>query len=154
MHDIWCIYADDIVQSIRSSLRYWMSVCSSTNHLSCAGVSGITICMRHQLRSPHSELSFKAPVTVGSLLQLTTAVTFSPIQDYSSHRSFQVSVEAATIKIHSGEKKVTNTFHYTFSSSEPLQRYVLPENYADGLDWLESMRRRETGAALRKVYSQ
>lgn len=31
---------------------------------------------------PSSELAFKNPVTIGSLLQLTTAVTFSPIQNY------------------------------------------------------------------------
>lgn len=34
----------------------------------------------------YSELAFKAPVTVGSLLQLTSAVTFSPIENYSERR--------------------------------------------------------------------
>lgn len=44
-------------------------------------------------------------------------------------KSFQVSVEAATINLHTGEKQVTNNFHYTFSSKEPLKRFILPETY-------------------------
>lgn len=91
-----------------------------------------------------------------------------------SDKSFQVSVEAATINLHTGEKQVTNTFHYTFSSKEPLQRFILPETYCelpsrmtlkvtgfdmflahavDGLSWLESMRKREIGRELRQLYA-
>lgn len=130
---------------------------------------------------------------MGSLLQLTTAVTFSPIENYSQRKrvsqqycrrytdasarvpdkSFQVSVEAATVNLHTGAKQVTNIFHYTFSSKEPLQRFILPETYCktcsrqslvrsftdsikstvDGLSWLESMRRREVGRELRQLYA-
>jgi acyl-coenzyme A thioesterase 9 len=61
-------------------------------------------------------------------------------------------VEAATVDLHTGEKVITNTFHYTFASSEPMKRYVLPEDYADGIRWLESMRKKEVGRALRKLY--
>ena len=67
-------------------------------------------------------------------------------------KSFQVSVEAATIDLHTGGKTVTNTFHYTFASSEPMKRYVLPEDYSDGVRWLESMRKKEVGRSLRKLY--
>jgi hypothetical protein len=33
------------------------------------------------------------------------------------------------VDIHSGEKIVTNTFHYTFTSKTYLQRFILPETY-------------------------
>lgn len=68
-------------------------------------------------------------------------------------KSFQVSVEAATIDLRTGEKMLTNTFHYTFASREYLKRIVLPEDYQDGLAWIESLQRRETGRTLRNLYS-
>ncbi|KAH8926184.1 Thioesterase/thiol ester dehydrase-isomerase, partial [Atractiella rhizophila] len=73
------------------------------------------------------ELSFHKPVEIGSLLQLASTVVFSPT--VGQHKSFQVNVEATTIKLPMGEEIVTNTFSFTFESRDYLDRYVLPRSY-------------------------
>lgn len=47
------------------------------------------------------ELQFKSPVDIGDLLLLDSEVTFSPVS--GEHRSFHVSVEAASMDLHTGE---------------------------------------------------
>ncbi|GAA6064773.1 hypothetical protein JCM10212_006322 [Sporobolomyces blumeae] len=96
------------------------------------------------------ELQFAQPVEVGSLLVLDSRVTFSPIT--GDHRSFHISVEAATVDLYSGQKKVTNTFHFTFSSDKKLDRHVLPRTYKQAMQWLDAQRRRRVGIEARKTY--
>ncbi|BGP57637.1 hypothetical protein JCM8202v2_005281 [Rhodotorula sphaerocarpa] len=98
------------------------------------------------------ELQFVQPVEIGSLLLLDSQVTFSPMQ--GEHHSFHVSVEAATCDLFSGEKKITNTFHYTFSSERPLYRHVIPRTYRQAMHWLDAQRRRRVGIEVRQAYTQ
>ncbi|KAK4055510.1 hypothetical protein OIV83_000056 [Microbotryomycetes sp. JL201] len=98
------------------------------------------------------ELTFKRPVEIGSLLILDSQVTFSPC--IGTHSSFHVSVEASTIDLYSGQKEITNTFHYTFASEKPLERHVLPRSYKQAIAWLDAQRRRERGIAVRRAYEQ
>ncbi|GAA5831239.1 hypothetical protein JCM11251_007805 [Rhodosporidiobolus azoricus] len=97
------------------------------------------------------ELQFRQPVEIGSLLLLDSKVTFSPMQ--GEHHSFHVSVEAATVDLYSGEKKITNTFHFTFASDRPLDRHVLPRSYKQAMSWLDAQRRRAVGIEVRKAYT-
>lgn len=61
---------------------------------------------------------------------------------------------AATCDLYSGEKKVTNVFHYTFAADKPLQRYVLPRTYRQAMQWLDAQRRRKVGIEVRQAYDQ
>ncbi|KAI5481055.1 acyl-CoA thioester hydrolase [Pseudohyphozyma bogoriensis] len=97
------------------------------------------------------ELQFALPVEIGSLLLLDSRVTFSPL--LGDHKSFHVSVEAGTTDLRSGEKRVTNTFHFTFASDQTLKRHVLPRSYRQAMQWLDAQRRRELGIAVRKSYN-
>ncbi|BGP37172.1 hypothetical protein JCM10450v2_001078 [Rhodotorula kratochvilovae] len=96
------------------------------------------------------ELQFAQPVEIGSLLLLDSKVTFSPMK--GEHRSFHVSVEAATCDLYTGERKITNTFHFTFAADSPLQRHVLPRSYRQTMHWLDAQRRRAVGIEVRKTY--
>ncbi|SCZ92638.1 BZ3500_MvSof-1268-A1-R1_Chr5-2g08056 [Microbotryum saponariae] len=96
------------------------------------------------------EIRFALPVEIGSLLLLDSKVTYSPIR--GTHKSFHVSVEAATTDLFTVERRVTNTFHFTFASDRPLARHVLPKTYLDAISWLDAQRRREEGIAVRKAY--
>ncbi|BGP13272.1 hypothetical protein JCM10213v2_001191 [Rhodosporidiobolus nylandii] len=96
------------------------------------------------------ELVFRQPVEIGSLLMLDSRVTFSPME--GEHHSFHVSVEAATVDLQTGEKKVTNTFCFTFTADKPLERHVLPRSYKQAMAWLDAQRRRRVGIEIRKVY--
>ncbi|GAA5860449.1 hypothetical protein JCM3774_000425 [Rhodotorula dairenensis] len=98
------------------------------------------------------ELQFAQPVEIGSLLLLDSKVTFSPMQ--GEHHSFHVSVEAATCDLYTGEKKITNTFHYTFSSERPLSRHVVPRTYRQAMQWLDAQRRRRIGIDVRQAYTK
>lgn len=61
---------------------------------------------------------------------------------------------AATCDLFSGEKKITNTFHYTFSSERPLSRHVIPRTYRQAMHWLDAQRRRRVGIEVRQAYTQ
>ncbi|KWU45795.1 hypothetical protein RHOSPDRAFT_32726 [Rhodotorula sp. JG-1b] len=98
------------------------------------------------------ELQFAQPVEIGSLLLLDSKVTFSPMQ--GEHHSFHVSVEAATCDLYTGEKVVTNVFHYTFSSERPLSRHVVPRTYRQAMQWLDAQRRRRIGIDVRQTYTK
>lgn len=81
---------------------------------------------------------------------LDSRVTFSPMT--GEHKSFHVSVEAATVELHTGEKRITNTFHFTFSADRALERTVLPRTYRQAMQWIEAQRRRAVGIEVRKTY--
>ncbi|GJN87873.1 hypothetical protein Rhopal_000828-T1 [Rhodotorula paludigena] len=98
------------------------------------------------------ELQFAQPVEIGSLLLLDSKVTFSPMQ--GEHRSFHVAVEAATCDLYTGDKKITNVFHFTFAADKPLTRHVLPRSYRQAMQWLDAQRRRRVGIEVRKGYVQ
>ncbi|SGY67461.1 BQ5605_C004g02777 [Microbotryum silenes-dioicae] len=79
-------------------------------------------------------------------------IRFALPVEIGTHKSFHVSVEAATTDFFTGERRVTNTFHFTFASDRPLARHVLPKTYLDAISWLDAQRRREEGIAVRKAY--
>jgi len=56
--------------------------------------------------------------------------------------------------LYTGERKLTNVFHWTFSSDRPLQRHVLPRSYRQTMQWLDAQRRRKVGIEVRKGYEQ
>lgn len=73
-------------------------------------------------------------------------MTFAPLQP--DHLSFHVAVEASTTDLYTGAEKVTNTFHYTFAKSEPLQRYVLPRSYKEAMGKFLLLVLRQVSTAL------
>ncbi|KAM0751769.1 hypothetical protein T439DRAFT_324959 [Meredithblackwellia eburnea MCA 4105] len=96
------------------------------------------------------ELHFALPVELGSLLTLDSRVTYNPM--VGDHKSFHVAVEAGTTNLQSGERKITNTFHFTFASDKALDRHVLPRSYKQAMMWLDARRRRELGISVRREY--
>lgn len=90
---------------------------------------------------------------IGTLLVLNSKISYSP-NDGRKHKSFHVSVEAGTTNLYTGEKQITNTFHFTFISDKPLVRTVLPRSYKESMSWLDGMRRREAGISIRKDYDK
>jgi acyl-coenzyme A thioesterase 9 len=61
---------------------------------------------------------------------------------------------AATCDLYTGEKVVTNVFHYTFSSERPLSRHVVPRTYRQAMQWLDAQRRRRIGIDVRQTYTK
>lgn len=84
------------------------------------------------------ELVFKQPVDVGKLIHMRSRVTFSPTE-LDEHHTFQVSVDVETVDVSTGDRKATNTFHWTFHSDKKLDRMALPDSYEEGLEWLGSV---------------
>jgi acyl-coenzyme A thioesterase 9 len=97
------------------------------------------------------EIVFKKPVSIGSILFLTSEVTFS---QGHPHQTFQVSVTADVLKdLQSGQRECTNVFHYTFSRSEqssPLRR-IMPVTYSESIKFVEGLRRRQMGIGMRRL---
>jgi acyl-coenzyme A thioesterase 9 len=88
------------------------------------------------------EISFKKPVKIGSILQFTAKVV------YSSSTSFQVKVIADVIDVKSGNRETTNTFYLTFQHKD-LSKRLLPKTYSDAMEFIEGLRRKNRGIALK-----
>ncbi|KAL0088978.1 acyl-CoA thioester hydrolase [Phycomyces blakesleeanus] len=93
------------------------------------------------------EIVFKKPVSVGSLLNLSSKVIYSQGEP---SKSFQVSVTARVNNIEAGTSYVTNTFFFTFASNDKAVPKVLPKTYAESILYLEGKRRREYGLKAKK----
>lgn len=96
------------------------------------------------------EIVFKKPVSIGSILFLSSEVTLS---QGHPHQTFQVSVTADVLKdLKSGRRECTNVFHYTFSRSNqspPLKR-IMPLTYGESMKLIEGLRRRQAGIEHRR----
>ncbi len=80
------------------------------------------------------EIIFKKPVSVGSLLKLSSQVIYSPGEE---HKSFQVSVTASVTDVETGATDITNNFHFSFSSQDKPVRKILPRTYAEGMLYID-----------------
>ncbi|CAO3633916.1 unnamed protein product [Mucor hiemalis] len=80
------------------------------------------------------EIVFKKPVPVGSLLNLSSQIIYSP---GDHHKSFQVSVKAEVTDVEAGTTDLTNTFHFSFSGQEKPARKILPRTYAESMLYIE-----------------
>jgi acyl-coenzyme A thioesterase 9 len=90
-----------------------------------------------------SEITFKEPVQIGSVLEFNSQIV------YNEGKYFSVLVIANVINPKTGEKKNTNTFHYTFQANltlpengeaQPLRK-ILPKTYEEAMKYLDAKRR-------------
>lgn len=93
------------------------------------------------------ELAFKHPVPIGAVLQLAAQVVYT--QEESSGASgasdasqlIHVEVVADVLNIQTGERKTTNTFHFTYRLASPPHCAVRPATYPEAMKYLEGKRR-------------
>ena len=84
------------------------------------------------------DITFRKPVSVGSILSFHSRVDYCP----GTHNTFQVSVIANVVDPTSGLVETTNDFHFTFVADEKVTLpRVLPESYEESLAYVEGMRR-------------
>ncbi|KAI8068416.1 acyl-CoA hydrolase [Gongronella butleri] len=95
-------------------------------------------------------VTFRKPVFVGSLLEMTSAVVYSPGHP---HRSIQVRIVADILDIENDKRATTNVFYFTLSCEDPSikVRQVLPRSYGEILLWLDGKRRRNRGMHARQL---
>ncbi|CDR98971.1 related to acyl-coa thioester hydrolase [Sporisorium scitamineum] len=98
-------------------------------------------------------LSFHAPVPIGAMLQLSSqiAYTSAPEQHPQGHTIAGVTVLAEVVDLETGERKKSNTFHFSFDLGE-TDRQVLPQTYKEAMEFIEGKRRVEIGAEMRRLY--
>lgn len=82
------------------------------------------------------EIVFKKPVPVGSLLNLSSQIIYSPGEH---HKSFQISVKAEVTDVETGTTEHTNTFHFSFSSQEKPVPKIMPRTYAESMKYIEGI---------------
>lgn len=99
------------------------------------------------------EIQFRRSVPVGSILTLTSKVTYAPSTHSATsaipHQdgdpsTFQVSVHAHTVAPGLQETGLTNTFRFTFKTPHPQQApvpHLLAKSYAEFIEYLEARRR-------------
>jgi len=80
------------------------------------------------------DISFEAPVEVGSLLYFNSQISF--VHD----QYVQVRVSAEVLDPHTGDMKVTNVFHYTFELRKGKPRMIIPKTYHESMMYLNSRR--------------
>lgn len=84
------------------------------------------------------DITFRQPVSIGSLLSLTSQVTYSS----QTTRCFQVKVKADVIDPLTGKQDTTNTFHFTFEDQAHAQIYqVMPRSYDETMRYIEGQRK-------------
>jgi acyl-coenzyme A thioesterase 9 len=83
------------------------------------------------------DIIFKQPVSIGSLLSLTSQVTYSA----ESSRCFQVKVKADVIDPQTNQQATTNTFHFTFEAHAGHQNQVMPRSYDETMRYIEGQRK-------------
>lgn len=92
------------------------------------------------------ESAFKHPVPIGAVLQLTSQVVYTE-EEHMSDKTQLINVEvvADVLNIQTGERKTTNTFHFTYRKETPPQYAVRPSTYAEAMKYLEGKRRISAG---------
>ncbi|KAL5478680.1 hypothetical protein ACEPAI_1957 [Sanghuangporus weigelae] len=95
-------------------------------------------------------IGFKCPVSVGSVLQLTSQVIHTSTDEFPA--VVHVFVKANVIDVKTGTEQHTNDFKFTWGEtgpdSEPLRRMVVPQTYAESMKWIEGRRALEYGAQI------
>lgn len=98
-------------------------------------------------------LSFHLPVSIGAILSLTSRITYtsgSTLDFNQSNSVGSVVVLAEVVDTKTGEKKRSNTFHFSFDFGLESKK-VLPESYRDSIAFLEGKRRIDLGNELRRI---
>lgn len=117
-------------------------------------------------------LSFHEPVAIGAMLSLSSQVTYTTSgnnTDTAEHPQVAaVSVLAEVVNLETGERRRSNTFHFSFDvgrtptvtgavtpASSPAReaRRVTPVSYKEAMEWVEGRRRVELGQQLRQLYA-
>jgi acyl-coenzyme A thioesterase 9 len=99
------------------------------------------------------ESAFKHPVPIGAVLQLTAQVVYTeeeilPTSESDSNQKTQlinVEVVADVLNFETGDRKTTNTFHFTYRKESPLKYAVKPTTYGEAMKYLEGKRRISSG---------
>jgi acyl-coenzyme A thioesterase 9 len=86
------------------------------------------------------ELAFKHPVPIGAVLQLTSQVVYTQ-DELPASQLVHVEVVADVLNIQSGDRKTTNTFHFTYRLESAPKYSVKPGTYAEAMKYLEGKRR-------------
>lgn len=92
------------------------------------------------------ESAFKHPVPIGAVLQLTAQVVYTEEEKPDSGTTektqlINVEVVADVLNFETGERKTTNTFHFTYRKESPLKYAVKPTTYGEAMKYLEGKRR-------------
>lgn len=87
------------------------------------------------------ELAFKHPVPIGAVLQLTAQVVYTQEEDSDASQLIHVEVVADVLNIQTGDRKTTNTFHFTYRLASPPHWAVRPTTYPEAMKFLEGKRR-------------
>ncbi|SNX88049.1 related to acyl-coa thioester hydrolase [Melanopsichium pennsylvanicum] len=100
-------------------------------------------------------LSFHAPVPIGAMLQLSSQIAYTsePEQHPQRHTIAGVTVLAQVVDLETGERKTSNTFHFSFDLGT-TDRQVLPQTYKEAMEFIEGKRRVEIGAEMRRLYQE
>lgn len=108
-----------------------------------AWASACRHCQTHAFFLAVDEIHFLAPVEVGSLLQLTSNITFT------AGGSMQCRVVATAINPRTGESKCATQLHFTFVASEQKTvRPVVPRTYSEAMLYIGGRRRLLAGRAI------
>lgn len=107
-------------------------------------------------------LSFHLPVSIGTVLTLSSHVTYTNNhedeegnqQNQKSSAIASVVVVAEINEVATGLRKRSNTFHYSFDLGSNVTKRVTPESYAETLAWIEGKRRVELGQEVRRNYKR
>ena len=94
------------------------------------------------------DLAFKHPVPIGAVLQLTAHVVYTEDEPESETNTttlksqlIHVEVVADVLNIETGDRKTTNTFHFTYRMESPPKYAVKPATYGEAMKYLEGKRR-------------
>ncbi|KAG0230228.1 hypothetical protein BGW42_001095 [Actinomortierella wolfii] len=97
------------------------------------------------------EISFRAPVPIGTFLALDSQIVYAEGGD---HHSFQVMVKADVLDVKAGTRNTTNTFWFTFRDPVKGTSRIMPRTYAESMLYLEGKRRRNLGRQLAGIHRQ
>ncbi|KAG0254709.1 hypothetical protein DFQ27_006713 [Actinomortierella ambigua] len=97
------------------------------------------------------EISFRAPVPIGTFLALDSQIVYAEGGD---HHSFQVMVKADVLDVKAGTRNTTNTFWFTFRDPVKGTPRIMPRTYAESMLYLEGKRRRSLGRQLAGIHRQ
>ncbi|SPO31810.1 related to acyl-coa thioester hydrolase [Ustilago trichophora] len=118
-----------------------------------AWMASASLVNRHVQFLSLDALSFHAPVPIGAMLQLSSQIAFTsePDQHPQRHTIAGVTVLAEVVDLETGERKKSNTFHFSFDLGE-TDRQVLPQTYKEAMEFIEGKRRVEIGREMRRLY--
>jgi len=102
------------------------------------------------------DVSFALPVSIGDVVTFSAQVVYTGADeegsatDRSLASAFQVRVETQIIELHTGQKRLSNEFHFTFVARDASVKDTLrhlpmppvrPTTYREGMLWLDGRRR-------------